>query len=484
MGSLKSRVKRRLVTGGGLACTAAALPSIAGADVYCVDVVGGDCTSAQAGVQDALDAAEANPGDDTVRLGAMAYTAPPGTGFQYQGGNGSVSIVGQGQSATTLGVPAQPDVPGIHRVLTLDGSSGGQSVSDLTVRLPIPTPPNVNFPQYRGIEGTNATLSRVTVNAPSSQSSGFGVIFIVGGGTVDESTINLQTGSGMTGISSTGATTIEETTVTAELGIGFAEGNLSLARSRVRASIRGLELALGTATVANSTFDLGGSDGTAIQVGNTNGGFAGAASLSADHVTLANGGANATGLSVFAADVVAADSSSAMLTNSVISGMATPIQRSADQGDSANVTAAYSNYDATSNVSVNANMGTGSITGANITNLAPGFVNAPAGDFRLGFGSQLIDRGDPAPPAPGETDLDGNARAISGLNCANFNAPPRRDIGAYEFASFVPTLCPAPFTPQPQLGPPVKQQKKCKKAKKKTRGAVAAKKKCKRKKRK
>ena len=75
-------------------------------------------------------------------------------------------------------------------------------------------------------------------------------------------------------------------------------------------------------------------------------------------------------------------------------------------------------------------IGDGTLAGLNGNFAAdPSFVDVPAGDFRLAWGSPCIESGDPATPA-GALDLAGNARPIDGdLDTAE--AP---DIGAYEHA--------------------------------------------------
>ncbi|MDX6652548.1 MAG: 3-phytase [Solirubrobacterales bacterium] len=71
------------------------------------------------------------------------------------------------------------------------------------------------------------------------------------------------------------------------------------------------------------------------------------------------------------------------------------------------------------------------------TTASPMFVNAAANDYRLQGGSPLIDAGDPSDPGGGETDLDGDPRAMDGPdNGSCYETAPGavvRDIGADEF---------------------------------------------------
>jgi hypothetical protein len=87
------------------------------------------------------------------------------------------------------------------------------------------------------------------------------------------------------------------------------------------------------------------------------------------------------------------------------------------------------------------------------TSAAPSFVNPAADDYHLtaAGNAALIDRGNPAPPFAGDTDFDGDPRAIDADGACPLN--PIRDIGADEVNPGVPD-CPAP-TPPAGGGPPV-----------------------------
>lgn len=92
--------------------------------------------------------------------------------------------------------------------------------------------------------------------------------------------------------------------------------------------------------------------------------------------------------------------------------------------------------------------GGGPCTSFQLSNAAPGFVDAAGGNYHLAAGSPLIDAGDPA--LLSGLDIDGNERAIDG-NC---DGAAVRDIGADEFERDCPPppVVPPPVTPDPPAG--------------------------------
>jgi hypothetical protein len=114
------------------------------------------------------------------------------------------------------------------------------------------------------------------------------------------------------------------------------------------------------------------------------------------------------------------------------------------------------------------------------TSAAPSFVNPAADDYHLTptGNDALIDHGNPAAPAAGSTDFDGDPRAIDSDGTCPLNAI--RDIGADELAVPIPD-CPLPptTTPPGTTSPPASTPFKRKCKKKHRRSATAAKKKCK-----
>lgn len=91
------------------------------------------------------------------------------------------------------------------------------------------------------------------------------------------------------------------------------------------------------------------------------------------------------------------------------------------------------------------------------TTAPPGFVDPGADDYHLTAGSPLLDAGNPADPASGAVDLDGDPRALDAtLSCSGNVA--RRDIGADEFVPAPPNCgAPQPTSSPPPPSPPTSQ---------------------------
>jgi Right handed beta helix region len=79
------------------------------------------------------------------------------------------------------------------------------------------------------------------------------------------------------------------------------------------------------------------------------------------------------------------------------------------------------------------------------TTADPMFVNAAEGDFHLTLGSPMIDMGNPADPASGAVDFDGDPRGLAAEPTCETDVG-RRDIGADEFNRGPPDDCDPPET--------------------------------------
>jgi hypothetical protein len=101
------------------------------------------------------------------------------------------------------------------------------------------------------------------------------------------------------------------------------------------------------------------------------------------------------------------------------------------------------------------------------TGADPMFVDPGARNYHLHPGSPMVDAGNPAPPAPGGTDPDGDARALDG----DKNCVARRDIGADELVPTPPLPDCAPAEPPADTNPPETEITKEPKRKSKKRKA-------------
>jgi hypothetical protein len=482
-----ARMRRVAVLVGlaGLALLGAA--DAATADEFCVGTSGGTCTQASADLQAALNAAYANDGDDTVRLGAGTFTAASYTGFNYQfpsGAQGNVAIVGAGQGQTTVTAPPSPDDAFyVNELLHLDGTGTGSTVSDLTVALPTPTPPNIQQSQYRGVAFYGpGGASRVTVAAPAVKSNAYGFWTGLSGMepvAIADSTVTLPRNLGINnvGVIMDGPTAIDRTDVTADTGALSRIAGLThtIRQSTIRPGGIGVSVNDGTANVRSSVIQLTAPSSIGAAFNGAGTGFAETPTGNLENVTIAGSASGLTGIFTSANDFSAADVVTVNMDSSIITGVATTLSRNSGNSDPANITTDYSNYDAALNTT---NAGPGTLTENNRTNLSPGFVDAAAGNFHLMAGSPMVNAGNPAAPAPGSFDLDGDPRAVSfpGPGCGAPVPASRRDIGADEFVDFPPIPmvgCPAPSV----------HTKKCKKGQKRKHGRCVKKKRKKRKKR-
>jgi hypothetical protein len=437
------------------------LPAIANANVYCVDVSGGDCTNLEpaGAVQQALDDASAHGGADTVRLGTGTYSPPVPGGFHYSNASDAVSVIGagQGQTAVTMSTPGAPPGSSTH-YFGLEIFGPGSTISDLTVNLPAPVGGGVNQ-QYYAIdaEGTATVVTHVTVNGPGVTINGSAVF--MDNGTFAESTIAMPNAPGGIGLwevdSSTGNLLAYHDTITAQYAISYSNtstGSLIVDRSTLHATYVGVDAQASTAAVRDTIIDLGASSSSyGLSAGYSNTFGTHTSSLTADGVTIYGTGSGQVGARAFGYDLnsvpIPGDTATLNLHNSIIDLTGTSpisLQRDADNYGVVNVTSDYSNYSAPTNDSGNPNGSTGQLSETNHTTLSPDLVS-PGSNFHLMSSSPMIDAGDPAAPPPAQTDIDGDNREILGKDgCAA-----RRDIGADEFVpGSPPTLldCTPPDT--------------------------------------
>jgi hypothetical protein len=440
-----------------------ALPESAAAVVYCVpdNSVDPACQTAEATIQDGIDAAEASAGPDTVKIGSGTYPTTDPNGFYYNTGNGPVTIDGAGQGQTVITVTAPVSDPGFftqYEGIQIDSSGDGSAVSDLTVTLPTPTPPNAHQ-QYLGIDGGTLDIARVTVSSPpAAPINGFGILIHYGGvtdATVDLSQLGTPGDNGLQAAFNTPSNlSIDRSTIKADEPVTYTNtgtGTLTIDHTTLLGRTLGVNDQIGTVRVRNTLIDLGAFSGRAVWAGYSNSLTSSTDNVDLDGVTITGHGGG-TGVFSFATDANSSgppDASTVTVRDSILdtTGLDQAIDRESNHGGSANVTVDYSDHDPSTDFSSNLGAGSGSISsGGHDVNVFPaGFVDPALGNFHLLPGSALVDIGDPAAPSPGATDLDGDPRAVMAIA----SCTPRRDIGADEFVpstAITPLDCTPPDT--------------------------------------
>jgi len=414
------------------ALAAVAAPTASAASTtYCV----GDPSCAgtvEPGVQEALDAANANPGNDTVRIGPGDYSRDGGFRYDSVEFNNGVALIGAGQGSTTLRMPGDPDV--YETVLWLND---GSSVRGLSIKLP--GTKDVNTHPDAGLSLDDSSADHVAVDAAATVSDDTGVFFDAGS-SFSRGTVTLPSTSAAStvGVSSRGGTALTRTTVQASTAIDVSS-NGGLSRVSRAVLKPGSDFGYGAWTdagpiaIKNSLIDLGsGAHAAGLRVANGNGSTS-PKSIHADHVTIVGGGPYSAGVQVLATSPVnnGRQVATATLTNSTISGPPVSIDREATNlaptnpgASKAVVKTSYSNYKQGTAVDTSGQNGVGSITDTHFVAGNPAFVGG--GDYTPAAGSILVDSGDPA--FAGGVDLAGNARVADG----DGDATAATDLGAYE----------------------------------------------------
>jgi hypothetical protein len=403
----------------------------AGAKQWCVPPASG-CADGNVGTfASALTLAQNNPGPDEIRLGAGTYTSASGFTYSDNGSaTNSLSIRGLSSRATTLTRPAS------GRVLSMDHPGGARnSISNLRI--------HITKNSSTGLVAS-ADVSGVTVVADAAATNSVGMNVIpgsvrntrvtmpLGGGTV-----GMDAGSFLPGDGVFGSTIIADTGVRS-LG--------AIQRCNVSATLAGLMASAGT--IDDVVVRLSGSGG--FRAGVLANSSAAGGTVTVRHATvLSDGGPGTIGLWANAPPQPSNSAVTLNVRNSIVRGFEKSYERTGSAGPgtgTANLGIHYTDYDPATGA------GSGPGTGPNPAdptnpNADPSFVDASHGDFRLAFGSPLIDAGDPAAPAADEpaTDLAGRQRVVNG----------RTDIGAFEYQRQAPVISSATANPtSAQVGTP------------------------------
>ena len=378
----------------GLVALAIFAPA-AKADLYCVNTASCSGGTVDPNFQQALNDAQVHAGPDTVQLGPGTYDSS--LGFSYSGSD-PVAIIGAGATGSTTvsdsGAANGTDalhitgstastVSGLNLVVYGNGTpfgSGLDTVGSADNIDVVGAPGSVNVIGITA--GPASVISHATVLVPFNGGSGFNEGVVTSPGTVvQDSTID---GDEAVNVFGSGApVTLRRLKISADLESVFADTGT-------------------TVSLQDSLILSGSSDSVGLAASQD------PPVITADNVTMIGPGTPGS------IALLAHFGGSITFRNSIAVGYGTTF----NTDSTSSISSDYSDYPGTRS-------GTGTITEAHQLNVDPGFANASAGDYRLAAGSPLIDAGDPAGLAAGDslTDLAGNPRLVGG----------RLDIGAYEF---------------------------------------------------
>ncbi|MDA0136475.1 PKD domain-containing protein [Solirubrobacter deserti] len=339
----------------------------------------------------ALDAAEALPGDDTVRVGPGTHTGP----FSY-GGGGALTLVGEGIGTTVLDSTTNQVLGGIGTAVT---------VRDLTVRAS-------DAAASTGVNLAGGTLERVRVEG------GQRAVLVAGGGTLSEVEIDTRAGTALR--VNGGTPTIRRSRIVG--GVYTADEDLTMVDTRVeRDGIDGGGPSA-SVTLRNVLIAVDGPQEPGLRLGN--------GAIDADHVTVVHRGGAAPGTP----GVHAAPGATITLESSIVSGFPVSLKREAsnDPVGTTDLFVRRSSYAFDRVVDVPGTSGGVSELGPGNVDAESGFVGA--GDFRLRGDAAQVDRG----MLTGITalELGGFARTVDG----DGDGEAHTDMGAFEYRRLAPVV--------------------------------------------
>jgi hypothetical protein len=401
---------------------AIATPAVA--QDYCVagpaNCTGTAVSAAQ--LQAQLTAAQANGTQDRFFLGPVGFNGAP---YAYDSPE-PVQIVGSGTGATILS-----NLASTPAILSISGSADS-SVSDLGIDIESTVQHGLRLGQGHG--------HRIAV----TQKAGSIVYAAVGlhdGARLDGANVKTTgTGTHAVGVDAgegtlTGSTVSSQNVAVSVLG---PTAHATLARDTLRAPLT-VYAAIGAMSVTDSLLDIravGQGSGAALGAFPTT---SAPVTVDADRVTIIGDGAASPGMFGAYATAQSGRTSTITVRDTIVEGAGAPLARFAAAGGSATVTAAYVNH--ADSVPGAPDQGPGALTETHRLNVAPGFTDPAASDFRLRADSALVDAGDPAWSGAAATDLAGAARPADG----NSDGVAVQDVGAYEYHRPPP----AAMTPPP-----------------------------------
>ena len=410
-----------------IAASAALLSAPAGAEAatYCVEKPA--CAGLDMTLQGALDEAAATPADDRVEIGAVTL-APAAYSYAPAIDAGGFVLVGAGRTQTLLQNAPASEQPAL-RVIRGPGGNP-MRVASLGVRLST-APGSFAY----GVR-TGAVLEDVDVATPAPMAGTMLGVDLLTNAVMRDSAVTLQaTGNDPTqrvGVfASESGVLVERSVIDAPHAL-YAQGNLRVARTRVRArGGMGIHVCRSLARIDNTVVRFAGAgpgiDGNAGCVG---GQATGRTELR--QVTL-RGDGSAGSVGVACASYNADHPSSVLVRGTLVDNVDYDVGMTADNSIDASclVEAGNSRIDLASRKTAGEGKNVATNLGGN-TVVAPGFVNAATGDFRLRSDSSMLDVGPSGPidaALESIVDLLGEPRSVH----RNGVGPARRDIGAFEF---------------------------------------------------
>ena len=443
---------RLQILGVGCLLFVALVPASAQAAVYCVHAAADPCTGEidkGLNLSSAFSDAAASAENDTISIRPGEYTGTSTLPFNYLGGanSGELRVVGSGAGAG--GTVLKRDPGNIVRTVIMQGPVK-KSIEDLAIEVPNGSMGGQNiglsFLGSGAANTANHVADGLAITLPTTPTPGSGPL---AGVQVQDSTFRNSTVTGpvaatpsMQGVISSGADLVEDSTISAQTAIAMRGGGT--ARRIDATASTGFEVISNTGTgfftVEDSLWRPSSGSGRGLDAtcGNLS------ANVTLRNTTFVNPPASGTDT------IISCLSGTGRLDihSSILSGGAQSIVI----GNGSNVTAgvSYTDFDPAKIQAVDpadVQQGPGNL------NVAPGFVGA--GDFRLANDSPLLDKGDPAALIAGEstTDLDGLARVVDAFPLLCSTAPPRRDMGAFEYQPPAPPpgSCggPVPIDPVP-----------------------------------
>ena len=387
------------------------IPAVASANDYCVGGPAG-CAGTPVAAGDlkaSLAAAQSNGTDDRFFLAPGDFTADT---FVHQSSE-RVQIIGAGAGTTTLHGSLADEF-----AVTLEGNPDS-SVADLTIE--------ASGSVRVGLHLAEADAHGVTVDARAAGGGLLAGVALRGAATFDDGRVELGA-SDQYAVVVIDTGTVTDSTLVAHAGNGIvAFGSTATVRRSTFSAPVGAVVAAGSLTISDSVIDLRGFGAAfgAAAIPNY-GGVGTTARVDLDRVTIF-GSTPGGKVGVMANADGTGRNATVNMHDSVISGIATPVARSATNGASfAKVGTQRSVYAAAASP---IDVGPGTLVEERRLDVAPGFVDAAGGDFHLASGSPLIDAGTPGDLPAGTADREGNPRAGDGDgDCSHVS-----DIGAFEF---------------------------------------------------